>query len=94
MSRITDLPDDFDEALDLDKVPEPETSIEDLYYEQFQKDGVKKPNDSTKSFEEIMSDFSKTPLFMNNLDVAGEAGMRLLSKIDNTSLNKVRRWTK
>jgi hypothetical protein len=94
MSRITDLPDDFDESLDLDKVPDPEASIEDLYYEQFQKDGVKRPNDSTKSFEEIMSDFSKTPLFMNNLDVAGEAGMRLLSNIDNTSLNKVCRWTK
>jgi hypothetical protein len=75
MSRITDLPDDFDESLDLDKVPDSEASIEDWYYEQFQKDGVKKPNDSTKSFEKIMSDFSKTPLFMNNLDVAGEAGM-------------------
>ena len=74
MSRITELPDDFDSSLDLSKGPE--ASIEELYYQQFEKDGVKKPKDPAKSFEETMAEFSKTPLFMNNLDAAGDAGMR------------------
>lgn len=92
MSRITDLPDDFDESLDLNKGPDPEASIEDLYYQQLEKDGVKKPKDSSKSFEETMAEFSKTPLFMNNLDVTGEAGMRPLSDLDHTPLNEMCRW--
>lgn len=74
MSRVTELPDDFDSSLDLNKVPE--ASIEELYYQQFEKDGVKKQKDPAKSFEETMAEFSKTPLFMNNLDAAGDAGMR------------------
>jgi hypothetical protein len=74
MSRITELPDDFDSSLDLNKGPG--ASIEELYYQQFEKDGVKKPKDPAKSFEETMAEFSKTPLFMNNLDAAGDAGMR------------------
>jgi hypothetical protein len=77
MSRITELPDDFDPSLDLNQGPNPEASIEELYYQQFEKDGVKKPRDPAKSFEETMAEFSKTPLFMNDLDAAGDAGMRL-----------------
>ena len=74
MSRITELPDDFDSSLDLDKGPDLEASLEDLYYQQFEKDGVKKTKDPTKSFEETMAEFSKTPLFMKNLDAAGDVG--------------------
>jgi hypothetical protein len=77
MSRITELPDDFDTSLDLNKGPDPDASIEELYYQRFAKDGVDRPKDPTKSFEEIMVEFSKTPLFMNSLDAAGDAGMRL-----------------
>lgn len=76
MSRITELPDDFDSSLDLNKGPSPEASIEELYYQQFEKDGVQKRKDPAKSFEQTMAEFSKTPLFMNNLDAAGDAGMR------------------
>lgn len=77
MSRITELPDDFDSSLDLNKDLGSEASIEELYYQRFAKEGVEKPKDPTKSFEETMAEFSKTPLFMNNLDAAGDAGMRL-----------------
>lgn len=82
MSRITELPDDFDSSLDLNKGPDPEASIEELYYEQFEKDGIKKPKDNTKSFEQTMSEFSKTPLFMSNLDAAGDAGTRPFQNYD------------
>lgn len=77
MSRITELPDDFDSSLDLNQGPVPEASIEELYYQRYEKDGVKKPRDPAKSFEETMAEFSKTPLFMNDLDAAGDAGMSL-----------------
>lgn len=75
MSRIVELPDDFDLSLDLNKGPDPEASIEDCYYQKFENDGVKKSKDPTKSFEETMAEFSKMPLFMNDLDAAGDAGM-------------------
>ena len=94
MSRVKELPDDFDESLDLNKGPDPEASIEDLYYEQFEKDGVKKPKDPAKSFEETMAEFSRTPLFMDNLDAAGDAGMRSSLDYDNTSLNEMCRRAK
>lgn len=77
MPRITELPDDFDSSIDLNQGPSPEASIEELYYQQFEKDGFEKPRDPAKSFEETMAEFSKTPLFMNDLDAAGDAGMRL-----------------
>ena len=94
MSRIIELPDNFDESLDLNKSPGQEASIEDLYYQQFEKDGVRKSKDSTKSFEETMAEFTKTPLFMNNLDTAGDAGTRPVWDHNISWLNEMCRRTK
>jgi hypothetical protein len=81
MSRIEELPDDFDEALDL-KALTAGHSIDELeksYAERFRKDpstGADKPAPLNRSFEEVMSEISKTPLFMNSDDVnnANNAG--------------------
>jgi hypothetical protein len=75
MSRIEELPDDFDEALDLHSVDE----LEKSYAERFRKDpstGADKPAPLNRSFEEVMLEISKTPLFMNSDDVndANNAG--------------------
>ena len=76
MSHIEELPDDFDEALDLNAATAG-YSVDDLeksYAERFRKDpttGADKPAPVDRSFEEAMSEFSKTPLFMNSADVQG-----------------------
>ncbi|KIW19466.1 hypothetical protein PV08_00038 [Exophiala spinifera] len=67
MSRIEELPDDFDESLSLNEAPAA-PSIEELYEQHLSGPGQK--HVSSKSFEEIVQDMSKTPLFMNSLDDA------------------------
>lgn len=71
MSRIEELPDDFDESLDLNEAPTTKNvSLEDVYEKRLDPNNI-----SSKSFEEIMLDMSKTPLFMDSLDVANEDSM-------------------
>ena len=71
MSRIEELADDFNEQIDLDEAPEmAPTPIEAAYNKHV---AAQMPG-SGKSFEEIMAEMSKTPLFMDNLDVAATEG--------------------
>jgi hypothetical protein len=68
MGKIEELPDDFDESLKLNDAPSSAgtTSLEELYERRLNaSEGI-----SSKSFEEIMYDMSKTPLFMDSADVA------------------------
>jgi hypothetical protein len=68
MGRIEELPDDFDQHLNInDAPPKAETtSLEEMYERRLNtSEGL-----SSKSFEEIMYDMSKTPLFMDSADVA------------------------
>ncbi|KIX03530.1 uncharacterized protein Z518_07083 [Rhinocladiella mackenziei CBS 650.93] len=67
MSRIKELPDDFDESVNLDDAPSA-PSMQDLYNKHIS--GPQQNMISDKSFEEIVQDMSKTPLFMNSLDEA------------------------
>jgi hypothetical protein len=83
-SRIEELPDDFDGSLSLSKaVQGPEAppsinnvSLEDLYEKRL--DGQNPISD--KSFEEVMFDMSKTPLFMNEQDLANQSEFTSLSQ--------------
>lgn len=77
MSRIEELPDDFDENLDLNAFSAGTSAaeIEESYarrYNNSPSTGTDKA--PSKPFEEIMSEMSQTPLFMNSDDVANEAG--------------------
>lgn len=71
MSRIEELPDDFDESLSLNEAPAA-PSIEELYEQHLS--GPDQNHISSKSFEEIVQDMSKTPLFMNSVDDATTDG--------------------
>ncbi|KAJ9601915.1 HSP70/90 co-chaperone [Cladophialophora chaetospira] len=77
MSRIQELPDDFDESVNL-KDASQETSIEELYNQHISAAGPEQNQASSKSFEEIVQDMSKTPLFMNTLDEAADDGENIL----------------
>ncbi len=81
MARVEELPDDFDESLNLNEAPQLDADADDavfeeMYYNRFAKKGADRPEPNPKSFEEVMQEFSKTPLFMNNLDDAADAGMQ------------------
>ena len=84
MSRVEELPDGFDETLDLNKAPQlsadDDAIFEEMYYNRFAKKGADRPETNPKSFEEVMHDLSKTPLFMNNLDDATDTSMQKSSK--------------
>ncbi|KAK5064902.1 hypothetical protein LTR84_000736 [Exophiala bonariae] len=67
MSRIEELPDDFDERINLNEAPSA-PSIEDLYQQHIKT--PRKDPISDQSFEQIVQDMSKTPLFMNSLEEA------------------------
>jgi hypothetical protein len=76
MSRIEEIPDDFDEALDLNALTAGHSvdELEKGYAERFRKDpstGADKPAPLNRSFEEVMMEISKTPLFMAGDDVNG-----------------------
>ena len=71
MSRIEELPDDFDESINLNEAPNV-PSIEDLYQEHLKK--PRKDPITDRSFEELVQDMSKTPLFMNSLEDATDDG--------------------
>ena len=68
MGKVEELPDDFDERLNINDAP-PETaraSLADMYEKRLDNPEAF----SSKSFEEVMYDMSKTPLFMDSADVA------------------------
>jgi hypothetical protein len=79
MSRIEELPDDFNRALDLGALTAGH-SVDDLeksYAERFKTDpttGVDKPAPQNRSYEEVMSEISKSPLFTNSNDANVEVG--------------------
>jgi hypothetical protein len=77
-SRIEELPDDFDESLALNKAtqqgPAPPPKNKNVSLDEMFEKRLEGPNAiSDKSFEEIMYDMSKTPLFMNAADVANQS---------------------
>ena len=74
MSRIEELPDDFDERVNFNDAPKDLPSIEELYDQHISAPGPSQAQISSKSFEDIVQDMSKTPLFMNSLDEATNDG--------------------
>ena len=80
MARVEKLPDDFDEALNLTGAPkfdaDDDAVFEEMYYNRFAKKGPDEPERNPKSFEEVMLEFSKTPLFMNDLNDVANAGTK------------------
>lgn len=81
IARPEELPDDFDEASDLSEAPNLDTDddavFEEMYYNRFAKKGPHESETNPKSFEEVMLEFSKTPLFMNDLNDVTNAGKRI-----------------
>ena len=79
MSRIEELPDDFEEAMKINDstewTAEDEMAYREIYRNPGEKIGPAPESSSTKSFEEVLSEISQTPLFMNNLASAGREGM-------------------
>ncbi|RMZ88587.1 hypothetical protein DV736_g4183, partial [Chaetothyriales sp. CBS 134916] len=72
MSRVEELPDDFDESVKINEGPPTQgpKSSRDLYEKR-----LDTPNAlSDKSFEELMFDMSKMPLFMDSKDAMAAAG--------------------
>jgi hypothetical protein len=82
MSRIEELPDDFDETVNLNDAPEA-PSIEELYNQHLAATSPAQNSMSSKSFEEVVQDISKTPLFMTSLDDAAGDGMRKSTAAEN-----------
>lgn len=80
MTRVEEVPDDIDEALNLNGPPkldaDDDAVFEEMYYNRFAKKGPDAPESNPKSFEELMLEFSKTPLFMNDLNDVANAGTR------------------
>lgn len=79
MVKLQELPDNFTDA-DLAALPsaaEEDNSLDDLYDKAAARGGF-----TDKSFEEALSDLSKTPLFMTSLEDAG--GMRQSKKLRTT----------
>lgn len=85
-SRVEELPDDFDESLDLNKNdpqgPARPTKINNVSLDAMFEKRLDAPNAlSDKSFEDIMYDMSKTPIFMNAEDVANQSKSTLNPKL-------------
>lgn len=68
MGKFGELPNNFDESLNVNDAPPQATSTS--LAEMYQKRLETPEAFSSKSFEEIMYDMSKTPLFMDSADVA------------------------
>jgi hypothetical protein len=90
MARIEELQDDFAESLDLKKAArldvDDDKVFEEMYYNRFAKKGPQAEK-NTKSFEEAMQEFSKTPLFMNDLNDVADSGMQNWSHHVSVSAN-------
>ena len=72
MSRIEELPDDFDESLDLDAAPMNSASEERSRI--VSGDGSGEDLSGLKPRSNIVDVVNKTPLFMSNLDYAADEG--------------------
>ena len=83
MIRIKELPDDFDERLDLNQLRPTRKSPEDVVEEAVEHHRSGRAVNGDNTFEETLKNFSSTPLFMNNLDVTDAAGM---SPADRTTI--------
>ncbi|OAP56544.1 hypothetical protein AYL99_09723 [Fonsecaea erecta] len=70
MARVKELADDFDERVNPNDALKNPPSIEELYDQHISASDPPQSQMSSKSFEEIVQDMSKTPLFMNSLDEA------------------------
>lgn len=98
MSRIAELADDFDGSLKLDGASQIEADdvafFNERDFDRLAKKGAEKLETDTRNFEERVRDFSKTPLFMNNLDDAADAGTQNVSDCQFTSqmLRSMCRW--
>jgi hypothetical protein len=81
MARVEELPDDFDESMNLNKTPhfdaDDDAVFEKMYRNRLAEKGADKPETNPKNFEEVMQELSKTPLFMNDLSEAADAGRQL-----------------
>ena len=74
MSQIEELPDNFDEFLNLKKEPAGK-SLREMYNNTTVRPVVQNSTADSKDSNESMKELSKTPLFMDSLDEAGDAGM-------------------
>ena len=74
MARIEELPDDFDESVNINDGPLSMSSLDDVYAQRAKERDQRAPEDQEKVFAETLKSFSKTPLFMDNLDIGGSAG--------------------
>lgn len=88
MGKIEELPDNFEGSLNINDAPPTATtaSLADMYEKRLDAPDAF----SSKSFEEIMYDMSKTPIFMNSADVAN-ASMKTASDLGAPSLRAVHR---
>lgn len=71
MVRLEELPDDFNEAMDLNPQTQPSVDGEDASLDNLYDLAAARGGLTDKTFEEALSDLSKTPLFMTSLDDAG-----------------------
>lgn len=80
MARIEELRDDIEKTLAPDDMPkfdvDDDSVCEEMYHNRLVKQGAEKEPTNPKSFEDVMQELSKTPLFMNNLSEAVDAGMQ------------------
>ena len=78
MGKVEELPDDFDESLniDVDRSKQNPGSLREMYERRLDNPEAF----SSKSFEEILYDMSKTPIFMDSNDVAN-ASMQTTSAL-------------
>lgn len=83
MAGAEELSDELKESLNLNKTSQADLDddavFKEMYYNRFAKKGANEAEANPKSFEEAMQEFSKMPLFMNNLDDAANGGMHTLS---------------
>lgn len=77
MSRIEELPDDFDESLDLNKMSNAGGATDEVDpFDALLDRAIAQGGLTDKTDEQAFADFRKTPLFMTNLADAGDDRMR------------------
>ena len=85
MGQVEELPDDFDEALDLNKLaasankqPKTRKSGGPRNGSENRSQAAPAASEEPKTADEIMQMMNSTPLFMTNLDNAADAGTQPL----------------
>jgi hypothetical protein len=88
MGKVEELPDEFEESLNVNDGPSTATtaSLAEMYEKRLDTPDAF----SSKSFEEIMYEMSKTPIFMNSADVAN-ASMKNAQGLGTPTLRAVHR---